>query len=149
MKLIASNRKAHFNYQILDSIEAGIVLSGDEIKSLRAGKISIDESFATIHDGEILLLNCYIAPYTHAYSKTDTSRRSRKLLLHKREIDRLIGDIARKGITLIPLKIYFNQRGYVKVEIGIAKHKKLHEKKRDIKERDIKRETLRESKIKL
>ena len=148
MKIIAKNKKAYHNYEILDTIEAGLVLFGDEVKSLRSGKISIDESFAVLQKGEVSLLNCYIAPYDHAYSKDDdTSRRSRKLLLSRREINKLAGDISRKGLTLVPLKIYFTGRGYAKIEIGIAKHKKSHSKKKELKERDIKREAQRDIKV--
>lgn len=149
MKIITKNRKAHFNYEIDYTIEAGIVLTGDEVKSIRANHISLDESFATVSNGRINLLNCHIAPYSHAYHKhesSQTSRRTRALLLKKREILKLIGEISRKGMTLVPLKVYLNNRGYVKVEIGIAKHKKAHNKKEAIKERDLQREASREIK---
>ena len=149
MKIITVNKRARHDYEILDTIEAGIVLNGDEIKSIRQGNISLVDSYATIHDGEIQLLNCHIAPYSHAYSKADTSRRSRKLLLHRREISKLVGTIAKKGLTLIPLKMYFGNRGYVKVEIGLAKHKKTRDKRKELRERDIKRETERAMKIKI
>ena len=106
MKIIAKNKKAYHNYEILDTIEVGIALYGDEVKSLRSGKVSLDESFAVLQKGELSLLNCYISPYTHAYSKEDDqSRRSRKLLLHRKEIHKLVGDISKKGLTLVPLKI--------------------------------------------
>lgn len=146
MKIITLNRKATFDYEILDRIEAGVVLTGDEIKSIRAGGISLKDSYATIHDGQIQLLNCYIAPYSHAYEKKDLSRRSRRLLLHRKQINKIIGEVSRKGLTLIPLKMYYGNRGYVKIEIGICKHKKKTDKKQAIKERDIKRETDREMK---
>jgi len=149
MKIISTNKKAFFNYEISSSFEAGIALTGDEVKSIRNSNVSLVDAFAVINQGEINLLNCYIAPYSHAYSKIDLSRRTRKLLLKRSEINRLIGDIARRGLTLIPLKIYFNDRGYVKVELGLAKHKKAINKKETLKERDIKRETQREMKIKL
>ncbi len=145
MKIVAQNKKAFFDYEILEKIEAGIVLSGNEVKSLRAGKVSLVGSFATVHDGQLFLLNCNITPYTQAFqAKKEDATRSRKLLLNRREINRLIGDISRKGITIVPLKIYFNDRNYAKVELGIAKHKKAANKKATIKERDIKRETSRE-----
>jgi SsrA-binding protein len=149
MKLIATNKRAFHDYEILETIEAGIVLQGNEVKSLRQKHVSLGDSFATIHQGNVVLTNCYIAPYTHAYDKTDTSRQSRKLLLHKKEVNKLIGAISRKGLTLIPLKIYFNDRGYVKIELGLAKHKQAISKKRDLKERDIKREAAREAKIRV
>ncbi len=145
MKVVAQNKKAFFDYEILDRIEAGIVLRGDEVKSLRAGNASLVGSFATVHDGQLFLINCNITPYAQAFApKKEDATRSRKLLLNKKEINRLIGDISRKGITIVPLKIYFNDRNLVKVELGIAKHKKAANKKESIKERDIKRETSRE-----
>jgi len=146
MKLIAKNKKAFFDYEILETIEAGLVLNGDEVKSIRAGNISLVDAFATVHKGEINLINCYIAPYSHAYAKKDESRRSRKLLLHRKQINKLIGDISRKGLTIVPLKLYLSGRGYVKVELGVAKHKKKAGKKRELRERDIKREAAREIK---
>ncbi len=145
MKVVAQNKKAFFDYEILDRMEAGIVLRGDEVKSLRAGNASLVGSFATVHDGQLFLINCNITPYAQAFApKKEDATRSRKLLLNKREINRLIGDISRKGITIVPLKIYFNDRNLVKVELGLAKHKKAANKKESIKERDINRETSRE-----
>ena len=121
------------------------MLTGDEVKSLRAGKVSLIGSFATVHDGQLFLLNCNITPYTQAFqAKKEDATRSRKLLLNRKEINRLIGDISRKGVTIVALKIYFNDRNFAKVELGIAKHKKAANKKETIKERDIKRETSRE-----
>ena len=145
MKIIAQNKKAFHDYDILERIEAGIVLKGDEVKSLRAGHLSLVGSFATIHDNELFLLNAQIAPYSHAYTKTDEqSRRTRKLLVHRKELLRLIGEISRKGVTVIPLKVYINEKGKVKVDLGICKHKKAHGIKQELKERDIERETRRE-----
>lgn len=147
MKIITQNKKAFFDYEVLDHLETGIVLTGDEVKSLRAGQVNLVGSFATMHQGELTLLNCYIGQYSHAYSKgDDQSRRSRKLLAHRREINRLAGDISRKGITLVPLKLYFNEKGRVKVDIGICKHKKAHVRKEELREKDINRETRRELK---
>lgn len=148
MKIVTTNKRAFHDYEIIDRLEAGLVLTGDEVKSIRRGTINLSDSFAIVQDGEVVLLNCYIAPYTHSYSKTDNSRVTRKLLLHKKEIDKLVGDISRKGLTVIPLKIYFNPRSLIKIELGIAKHKKLIDKKREMREKDIKRETERESKVK-
>lgn len=148
MKIITVNKKALHNYEIKDKIEAGIVLTGDEVKSLRQGNISLVDSFATIHDGQMQLLNCYIAPYSHSYSKEDKSRKSRRLLLHKKEIHKLIGEVSKKGLTVVPLKVYFNQKGLVKVELGVGKHKKAADKKKALREKDIKRETEREMKYK-
>ncbi|MFA6066691.1 MAG: SsrA-binding protein SmpB [Candidatus Babeliaceae bacterium] len=147
MKIIANNKKAFFEYEILDHLEAGMVLTGNEVKALRAGHANLTGAFAVIHDGELTLINCHISPYSHAYNKDeDLTRRTRKLLVHKKQLNKLVGDIARKGITLVPLKLYFNERGRVKVDLGIAKHKKAHERKEVIKERDIARQTRRELK---
>lgn len=149
MKIISKNKKAFHNYEIIYSIEAGIVLTGDEVKSLRQGNISLVDAYATIHNGEITLLNCYIGPYSHAYTKTeDKTRRTRKLLLHRKEINKLVGEVSQKGLTLVPLKIYFS-KGLVKLEIGIAKHKKATSKKRELREKDILRQTKRETKYKI
>lgn len=145
MKIIAKNKKVYHDYEILDTIEAGIVLTGDEVKSLRSGMANLAGSFATIHEGELYLINAHITPYDKAYRKDENAaRRSRKLLLHKKELTRLIGDISRKGITIVPLKLYFSNKGTVKVELGIAKHRKAAGKKQLLKERDIKREAERE-----
>ena len=145
MKIIAQNKKAFHDYDIIDRLEAGIVLTGDEVKALRAGHLSLVGSFATVHESELFLLNAHIAAYSHAYTKSDdVSRRTRKLLIHRREFLRLMSEIARKGITLIPLKVYFNEKGKVKVDLGICKHKKAHGIKQELKERDIERETRRE-----
>ncbi len=145
MKIITKHKRAFFDYEILEKYEAGLILTGDEVKSLRRGHVSLNDSFGNVRDGYIVLLNTYIAPYSHAYEKSEsTSRRNRKLLLHKREINKIIGSISRKGLTLIPLMLYFNERGYVKVELGLGKHKKLINKKEQIKERDLNREAARE-----
>lgn len=150
MKIIATNKKAFHDYEIKDRYEAGIVLIGDEVKSIRAGSISLADSFATFHDNELFLINCHIPTYSHSYSKVErNSRKSRKLLLRKREINKLIGDVSKKGVTIVPLKMYFNSKGYIKVEIATAKHKNVASKKRELKERDIKRETEREIKGRL
>ncbi|HBS48284.1 TPA: SsrA-binding protein [Candidatus Dependentiae bacterium] len=149
MKIITINKKAFHNYEILYTMEAGIVLNGDEVQSIRAGNISLNEAFATIHEGELNLINCSISTYSHAYQKQDTSKKTRKLLLHKKEIMKLIGETSKKGLTIIPLKAYFNEKGLVKIEIGVAKHKNAISKKQEIKERDIKRETQREIKLKI
>jgi len=148
--VIEHHKKAFFEYEIIDKLEAGIVLKGDEVKSVRKRQVTINDAFATVHDGELSLINCNITPYSHAYQKSENAaRRSRTLLLHKKELNRLIGDISRKGVTIIPLKLYINDRGYVKIELGIAKHKKSVDKKRDIKERDIRREVERSMKVRL
>ena len=147
MKIAAQNKKALFDYEILDSIEAGIVLTGDEVKSVKAGHVSLIGAFATIHDGELFLINCNITPYEKAaQKKEEDAKRSRKLLVHRQELSRLVGEISRKGITLVPLKMYVNDRNLIKVQIAMAKHKKAAGKKATLKERDIRRETQREMK---
>lgn len=146
MKIIARNKKAFFDYEILEKMEAGIVLTGDEVKSLRAGQVNLTGAFATIHKGELYLLNAHITPYACAYQKKDEATKSRKLLVHRKELNRLIGEISRKGVTLLPLSIYLNQRGKIKVELGLGKHKKAHQKKESLREKDIKRDTQRQLK---
>ncbi len=145
MKIITQNKKALFDYEISERIEAGIVLTGDEVKSLREGHVSLIGAFATVHGGELFLINCSITPYAKAYIKNDEQAgRTRKLLLHRKELNRLIGDISRRGITVVPLKLYFNAHNRVKVELGVGKHRKAIGKKQLIKERDIERQTRRE-----
>lgn len=147
MKIIIQNKKALFDYEILYKVEAGVVLTGDEVKSLRAHRGSLSGSFATVKDAELFLLNCNIPLYSFAYSKDeDTALRTRKLLLSRKEINKLIGEISKKGMTILPLKVYFNAKGLVKVELGVGRHRKAHDKKELLKERDIARETRRELK---
>lgn len=147
MKIITQNKKAFYDYEILEKIEAGIVLTGDEVKSIRAGHVNLIGSFATIHESQLTLINCNITPYSHAYNKTDEkASRTRVLLVHRKQINRLAGDISRKGITIVPLKMYFNEKGFVKIELGICKHKKAHQRKEEMREKDIQRETRRELK---
>lgn len=147
MKIIVQNKKATFDYEISYKVEAGVVLTGDEVKSLRAHHGSLNGSFATVKNNELFLLNCNIPVYSHAYQKDeDLALRTRKLLLHRKEMNKLIGDISKKGMTIVPLKIYLNDRGLIKVELGVGKHRKAHNKKELIKERDIQRETRRELK---
>lgn len=144
VKILAQNKKAFHDYEILEKIEAGIVLRGDEVKSLRSGSASLIGAFATIHDGELFMINANVPVYERAYSKEADPSRTRKLLLHKRELNRMIGDISRKGVTVVPLRIYLNERGKIKVELGICKAKKAAGKKEELRERDINRETQRE-----
>jgi SsrA-binding protein len=151
MRVIAENKKAYFDYEIQDSLEAGIVLSGDEVKSVRLRHISLQGSYATFHQEELFLLNCRIAPYEKAFgSKKDEeyATRRRKLLLHKNQIRKLIGKVSKKGVTIVPLKIYFNERNIIKVLIGIGVHRKAVSKKHLLKERDIQREAAREIRLK-
>ena len=140
VRIAAHNRKARHNYTIEDSLEVGIVLSGSEVKSLRAGHANIAESYATEKDGELFLINAYIPEYKQAGRDNHEPRRPRKLLLHKRQIGRLIGAIQREGMTLVPLKLYFNNRGIAKLELGLAKGKRQYEKRETEKKRDWERE---------
>src|SRR3712207_921593 len=142
-KIAAENRKARYNYAIGETFEAGIALSGTEVKSLRGGKATIAESYADEKNGEIFLVNAYIPEYLQANQFNHETKRPRKLLLHKRQINRLIGATQREGFTLIPLKIYFNDRGRAKVELGLGRGKKLHDKREAEKERTWNREKAR------
>jgi SsrA-binding protein len=143
IEVVAENRKARFNYSIEDTIEAGIMLTGTEVKSARNGKSTIAESYADSKGGEIWLVNANIPEYLQANRFNHEPRRSRKLLLHKRQINRLIGAIEREGMTLIPLKMYFNEQGRLKLELALAKGKKLHDKRETEKKRDWSREKSR------
>lgn len=143
MKLIATNRKARRDYTLLETYEAGIELKGTEVKSLRVRGCSIEEAFGRVEGGEIFLYNMHIADYEKSSYFKAEPKRTRKLLLHKKEINRLIGLIGQRGYTIIPLKIYFNDRGFVKVEISLAKGKVLYDKRRKIKEALTERETQR------
>lgn len=140
MKIISNNRKATFNYFIEEKFEAGIVLTGSEVKSLRAGKCSIEESYVSDIGGEMHLINSTISKYAQSNRFNHEEKRPRKLLLHVREINKLLGGIKRKGFTIIPLKIYFNQRNRVKIEVALASGKKLFDKRATLKERDWQRE---------
>lgn len=142
-KIVAENRKARFNYEILDTYEAGLVLKGTEVKSLREGKANIAESYASDEDGEIWLINSYLPEYLQANRFNHEPRRRRKLLLSSREIGRLRSGINREGMTLVPLKIYFNDKGRAKLELALAKGKKLHDKRESEKERDWNRQKSR------
>jgi len=145
MKLICQNKKANFEYDILDKYEAGIVLTGDEIKSVRAGNMSINESFCQIRNNKLKLKNAYIKNYENSYnSKRESTdeRKDRLLLLHKKEILRIQEAIEQKGLTIVPTKAYFDKK-YLKIEIAVAKGKKLYQKKQTIKERDLDRSTAR------
>jgi SsrA-binding protein len=139
-KIIAKNKKAFFNYELLETFEAGISLLGSEVKSIRDGRISLKESYAEVKDGEVFLLNCHISPYEAANRFNHEPRRERKLLLHRREIKRLTGKIKEKCLTLVPTKVLINAKGKVKVEISLAKGKRTYQKKEVIKERDRERE---------
>jgi len=142
-KIIADNRKARFAYAIDETLEAGIILMGSEVKSLRSGKTTIGESYAHAKDGELWLVNSYIPEYTQASRFNHEPKRARKLLVHKREAAKLAAAIQREGMTLIPLKMYFNAKGIAKLELGIAKGKKLHDKRETEKQRDWQRDKAR------
>jgi SsrA-binding protein len=139
-KIAAENRKARFHYEIGEKFEAGIALTGSEVKSLRSGKATIAESYADTRGGEIWLINSNITEYLQAGRFNHTPKRPRKLLLHKRQISKLIGAVEREGMTLVPLKLYFNEKGRAKVELALAKGKKLHDKRETEKKRDWDRE---------
>ena len=142
-RLAADNRKARFNYEIKETLEAGIALQGTEIKSLRGGKATISESYAGPMGTELFLFNAHIPEYLEANRFNHEVRRPRKLLLHRREINKLMGAVQREGMALIPLKVYFNDRGRAKVELGLGKGKKLHDKRETEKERDWNRDKQR------
>jgi SsrA-binding protein len=140
MKIIASNKKAYHNYEIIESLEAGIALLGSEVKSIREGRVSLKDSYAEIRNGEVFLLHMNISPYEQANIFNHDPLREKKLLLHRQQIKRLIGKIREKSYTLVPTKVMFNEKGRVKVEISLAKGKRTYEKKRAIKERELDRE---------
>ena len=138
-KLITKNRKARYDYEILDTLEAGIRLLGTEVKSLREGNVNLRDAFCSVDNGEMYLYNCHIAPYQQAGEHFNHNpRRDRKLLLHKREILRWEREAEDPGLTIVPLKLYFHN-GYAKAQIGLARGKKQHDKRSDIKEREAKR----------
>lgn len=139
-KIVAENRRARFDYHIEDVYEAGIVLTGTEVKSLRFGEGSIAESYAEVKGGEVWLINSNVPEFSHGNRFNHSPRRPRKLLLHEREINKLHGAVARQGMTLVPLSVYFNGQGRAKVELALAKGRKDHDKRAAIKEREWKRE---------
>ena len=140
---IAVNRKARFNYEILDTFEAGLQLLGSEVKSLRAGKANIAESYASVEDGELWLVNADIPTFAQASWNNHAPRRHRKLLLHQKEVHKLIGGIERDGMTVVPLKLYFNDRGLAKLQIALARGKKVHDKRQTEKDRSWQRDKQR------
>jgi SsrA-binding protein len=142
-KIVAENRRARFDYHIEDTFEAGIMLTGTEVKSLRFGEGSIAESYAEVRGQEAWLINSNVPEFSHGNRFNHEPKRPRKLLLHRREVDRLQGAVERKGMTLVPLSIYFNSRGRAKVELALAKGKNAADKRQTIKERDWKREQAR------
>ena len=139
-KVVAANRRARFNYEIVNTYEAGLVLTGTEVKSLREGKANIAEAYASDENGEIWLINSYIPEYLEGNRNNHEPRRKRKLLLNKREMARLSQAVARDGMTIVPNRLYFNERGRAKLQIALAKGRKAHDKRQVSKERDWKRE---------
>ena len=139
VKVVASNRRARRNYTVVETVEAGLALQGSEVKSLRDGKLDLKDSYATVRGGEAYLVGAYIAPYEFARDGGHDPERERKLLLHRRELDRIAGQVAEKGLTLVPLQVYFKE-GKAKVELGLAKGKTSYDKREAIKERDHERE---------
>jgi SsrA-binding protein len=142
-KVVAENRRARFDYAIEDKFEAGIMLTGTEVKSLRFGEGSIAEAYAEIRNGEAWLINSNVPEFSHGNRFNHEPKRMRKLLLHEREIDRLQGAVERKGMTLVPLSVYFNSRGRAKVELALARGKNVADKRQTIKDRDWKRDQAR------
>jgi SsrA-binding protein len=148
LKVVADNRKARFNYELGESFEAGVALTGTEVKSLRSGKATIAESFAVSRDGELWLQNSNIPEYLQASRFNHAPKRPRKLLLHKRQLAKLIGAVEREGMTIVPLKLYFNPKGRAKVEIALARGKKLHDKRETARKRSWDRERSRLMRVK-
>ena len=143
---IALNRRARHDYTIDDTFEAGLALTGTEIKSVRAGKVNLSSSYARVERGEAWLINADIAPFEHAstHRASPEAKRTRKLLLHRSQIDEIMGRAAQKGQTIVPLRLYLNSRGRAKVELALARGKQLHDRRRDIAERDARRDVARE-----
>lgn len=140
MKVIAANKAAYHDYEIVEPIETGIALLGSEVKSIKDGRVSLKECYAEIKGDEVVLVKCHISPYEAANRFNHDPLRDRKLLLHRREIRRLIGKIKERGFTLVPLKIYVNDKGKIKLEVGLARGKRQYEKRAAIKKRDTERE---------
>jgi SsrA-binding protein len=142
-KVVATNRKAFHDYFIEERYEAGVMLQGTEVKSLREGRVNLQDSYASVRGSKVFLHQCHISPYSHGNIMNHDPTRVRKLLLHKTEIHKLLGKTQQRGLTLIPLRIYFTKRGYAKVELGLAKGKKLYDRRETIKSREAGREVQR------
>src|SRR5213078_3827620 len=138
-RTVASNRRARHEYEILETVEAGLVLRGTEVKALRTGLVNFKDAYATVRNDEVWLLGCHISPYSHGTDANHDPERDRKLLLHRRELARLSGKIAERGLTLVPLRLYFKD-GRAKVELGLARGRKLHDKRAALREREEQRE---------
>ncbi len=142
------NRRARHEYHIIETYEAGMMLLGPEVKSIRTGQANLAEAHCLIRNERMLLIGCHISPYKPAARNNPVEpARTRELLLHKREVLKLIGKLKEKGLTIVPLKVYFNERGYAKVQIGLARGKKMHDKRQDSKDRDVKRDLQRKYKM--
>jgi len=135
-KIVATNRKAYRDYTILETLECGIELKGSEVKSIRQGKINLEDSFARVENNQVILYNSYIGPYEQASYLNVDPHRLRRLLLHKSQIDRLLGKLKARGFTLVPLKVYFNERGFAKIELALCKGKKLYDRREIIKRKE-------------
>lgn len=135
-KVAVTNRKAYRDYEVLDSIECGIELKGCEVKSIREGKVNLDDSFARLEDSEIMLYNAQVSPYEKTSYFSEDPVRPRKLLLHRSQIEKIAAQIMRKGVTLVPLKVYFTERGFAKIELALCKGKRQFDKREDIKRRE-------------
>jgi SsrA-binding protein len=147
VKIVVNNRKALHDYHVLESFEAGIVLAGSEVKSLRQGNVSISDAYGDVTDGEVYLYNLHISEYKHSSAGKLNPKRRRKLLLKKREMKKLYGLVQQRGNTMIPLKIYFNERGYAKVDIGVCRRKRLYDKKEKILKREEERKIAKFRKV--
>jgi len=148
MKVIATNRRARHDYTVVETLETGIALMGTEVKSLREGRANLRGAFAVIEGHEVILRGLHISPYSHTSQQALDPHRDRKLLLHRREIRRLIGKVTEKGLTMVPLKLYFSDRGIAKVELALVKGKRQYDKRRDIAKRDADRDVQRAMKNK-
>ena len=144
--IVIKNRRARFEYEIIETFEAGLALTGNEVKSLRQGSASLTDVYAQPRGGDIYLRGMHIKPYEQGNVEENPTR-DRQLLLHRREIEKLIGGATQKGLTIVPLKVYFNQKGWAKAQIGLARGKKVHDKRETIKQRDIARDMAREMKV--
>ncbi|GGA80100.1 SsrA-binding protein [Nitratireductor aestuarii] len=143
IKIVADNRKARFAYEIMDTLETGLVLTGTEVKALREGRSNIQESYASVEGGELWLINSYVPEYFAGNRFNHEPRRRRKLLVSKKQLSKLAQAIEREGMTMVPLKLYFNERGMAKLELAVARGKKLHDKRETSKQRDWQREKAR------
>jgi SsrA-binding protein len=147
-RAVATNRKAYHDYFVEEKFEAGIMLQGTEVKSLRDGRVNLQDSYASVKGGEAFLHHCHISPYSHGNIMNHEPLRTRKLLLHRKEINKLLSKTQQQGLTLIPLRIYFSKRGLAKIELGLAKGKKQHDRRASIKNREASREVERAMKEK-